>query len=57
MANSIISTIPANIAADCSAFELGLLARVAEALAQPMPAGDAGLVAEAIRLHALGKTL
>jgi hypothetical protein len=53
----IISTIPAHIAADCSAFELGLLARVVDALTQPVPAGDAALVAEAIRLHALGQVL
>lgn len=57
MANSIISIIPAHIATDCSAFEQGLLARMVDALAQPMPASDAALVAEAIRLHALGKTL
>ena len=55
MADQII--VPADIAAGFDAFELGLLVRVAESPAQPMPAGDAALVVEAIRLHALGKTL
>ena len=57
MATSIISTIPAALAADYTGFELSSMTRVAESLAHPMPAGDAALVAEAIRLHALGKTL
>ena len=57
MAVAIISTVPAHVAAGFDAFELGLMARVAEALAGPMPAEDAALVAAAIRLHALGKTL
>ena len=55
MADQII--VPASLAADYTAFELGLMARVAESLAHPMPTADAAMVAEAIRLHALGKTL
>ena len=55
MADQII--VPAAFAADYTAFELGLMARIAEALAGPMPTADSALVAEAIRLHALGKTL
>jgi SRSO17 transposase len=41
----------------CTGLMLPLSRKSVEPMAQPLPAADAALVAEAIRLHALGRTL
>lgn len=52
-------TVPARIAADCSAFELELLALFLADLDKPLvlTPREQALCNEATRLHALGKTL